>query len=431
MLENNKPRHNVRAQGKVRAAAPSADSRSSKSPDANVRMLNYLSMNASESEKYLLEQGANSSVRTSSAAAGMLETWLNSSATLAADADPLDETAFEGYWPKANFDDLCESYQADVDKAPEPVDGSGRAGRERAGLRGGGPETYLKNLRKRLAGGTVGTSGTGLKPERAVVAQSRELGGPVAIRLKPRLEITQNARGERIETYPNGASVIKDALGRVCEIISEKGISVLLSYDEKGHLASFVRADQRGTVHSRAEADKHGVLVRDSLGRVRAQGESMQVDACGCVSITREDGQFWSIDLIRSIHTERRLLPDEHGDWYSMTALFCSDGFRMATRFRKVSVRDDKNGVTILNSANAAAPALAFVPGEDSGSYRFYGRDGSMITFDSDAELHYLKPSQVRGPGSKVVPAEQRGKRQAGTAWEALREYVFNYLAAL
>lgn len=431
MLENNKPRHNVRAQGKVRAVAPPDDSRSTKSPDANVRMLNYLSMNASESEKYLLEQGANSSVRTSSAAAGMLETWLNSSATLGADADPLDETAFEGYWPKANFDDLGEGYQTDADTLSKPVDGSGRSGRERAGLRGGGPETYLKNLRKRLGGGTVGNSGAGLKPERAVVAQSRDLGGPVSIRLKPRLEITQNARGERIETYPNGASVIKDALGRVCEIISEKGISVLLSYDEKGHLASFVRADQRGTVHSRAEADKHGVLVRDSLGRVRAQGESMQVDACGCVSITREDGQFWSIDLIRSIHTERRLLPDEHGDWYSMTALFCSDGFRMATRFRKVSVRDDKNGVTILNSANADAPALAFVPGEDSGSYRFYGRDGSMITFDSDAELHYLKPSQVRGPGSKVVPVEQRGKRQAGTAWEALREYVFNYLAAL
>lgn len=458
MLQNDKPRHNVRAQGKVRAAAPPDDSRTSKSPDANVRMLNYLSLNASESEKYLLEQGANASVRSSSAAALMLETWLNSSTALGEGADPLDETAFEGYWPKASFEDDLTSgadsyysggssasstagFAADLSSISNGNSSGSEHQRPASSMRsvGGGPEAYLRSLRQRAKPGesnparrrdsaksnAKGDSTGPLVAGRGDYAVS----GPVAVRFKPRVtvEIAANGRGERIETYPNGARVIKDSVGRVHEIVSEKGISVLLSYDDKGHLSSFTRSDKRGTVHSRAEADKHGVLVRDSRGRVRAQGESMQVDACGCVSISREDGQFWSIDLIRSIHTERRLLPDEHGDWYSMTALFCSDGFRMATRFRKVSVRDDEYGVALGTSD----PSKAFVTGEDSGSYRFYGRDGSMITFDSDAELHYLKPSNVRGPGSRVVPAEQKGKRQAGTAWESLREYVFNYLAAL
>ena len=57
--------------------------------------------------------------------------------------------------------------------------------------------------------------------------------------------------------------------------------------------------------------------------------------------------------------------------------------------------------------------------------------DGSIIDFNSDSELEQLKPKNVLPPGSKPVPPAHRGKRQAGTAWEALREYVFNYLAAL
>lgn len=437
MFQSDKPRHTIRAQGKVRIVAPPGDSRTSNSANANVRMLNYLSVNASENEKYLLEQGANASVRTSSAAAGMLETWLNSGGYSvggeAGNSDELlDETAFEGYWPKANFEDEYDS--ADVDTTSKvrrrsversadrrvPVQNVRRSNQ---GVEG--PEAYLRSLRERNENRSRGKNRAG----DGAADDSRELNsGVVSMRLKPRIEIAPEGRGERIETYPNGAKVIKDSLGRVQEIRSEKGIAVALNYDDKGHLTSFTRSDKRGTVHSSAEADRHGVLVRDSRGRVRAQGESMQVDATGCVSITREDGQFWSMDLIRSIHTERRLLPDEHGEWYSMTALFCSDGFRMATRFRKVNVRDDGRSVQVL--VCEPEDSSAFIGG-DSGSYRFYGRDGSVITFDSDAELHYLKPSSVKGPGSRPVEADKRGKRQAGTAWEALREYVFNYLAAL
>lgn len=233
MLQNDKPRHNVRAQGKVRAAAPPDDSRTSKSPDANVRMLNYLSLNASESEKYLLEQGANASVRTSSAAAGMLETWLNSSTALGEGADPLDETAFEGYWPKASFeDDLtagADSYYSGGSSAASaaglvPDLGSTANGnasgseyqRSASSMRsaGAGPEAYLKSLRQRAKPGDSNPArrresaksnvqGDSTGPAALVSGRGDyAVSGPVAVRLKPRVtvEIAANGRGERIET---------------------------------------------------------------------------------------------------------------------------------------------------------------------------------------------------------------------------------------
>jgi len=129
---------------------------------------------------------------------------------------------------------------------------------------------------------------------------------------------------------------------------------------------------------------------------------------------------------VRSVHTERRLLPDANGQWISMTALFCSDGFRMTTRFRPVQRNEFQPDMQESLTSN-----VNFSGGEDSGSYRFYGRDGSIVDFASDSELEQLKPAHVSPPGSKKVPCSHQGKRQAGTAWESLREYVFNYLAAL
>ena len=123
----------------------------------------------------------------------------------------------------------------------------------------------------------------------------------------------------------------------------------------------------------------------------------------------------------------------------------------MTTRFRKVQALESEalnhcaranQGSSQSANARAASTSAAtakasnyvesdFSRAEDSGTYRFYGRDGSIIDFNSDSELEQLKPKNVLPPGSKPVPAAHRGKRQAGTAWEALREYVFNYLADL
>ncbi len=406
MLENNQPRHTVRAQGKARSFTHTEGGRV-----YDGRLLNYLSQNAAQQERSLLDETSVASVGSSSSAAQMLENWLNAGASSSQveerdDQDDFDVSAQEGYWPKTNFDD-------------EPNIHTERGRREVAGDHGpGGPGGFLRSLRSNAA--------------RVNNANNRNETETMAALLKTRPRIEMKAlsgankgnrqSGERVETFANGSRVVKDSIGRVQEIVSERGVSVVLRYDEKGHLISFVRSDPSGTVHSQGEADSNGVLVRDGRGRVKAQGESMQVDACGCVSIAREDGQFWSIDLVRSVHTERRLLPDANGQWISMTALFCSDGFRMTTRFRPVQ----RNAMS-----ESLATSVDFSGGEDSGTYRFYGRDGSIIDFSSDSELEQLKPAQVSPPGSKNVPAEHQGKRQAGTAWESLREYVFNYLAAL
>lgn len=232
-------------------------------------------------------------------------------------------------------------------------------------------------------------------------------------------------RGDRMETFPGGASMVKDGLGRVKEIRTTRGDRLEFYYDGKGHLVSFVRIDAQGNIHSRADQDRHGVLVRDGNGRVRAQGEAIHVDPFGCVSISRPDGQYWSLDLVRSVHIERRLLADEFGKWVSMTALFSADGFRMATRFSPVEqVKRTESELGTASGAGLVKPHLR----SGHGRYRFYGRDGSVIEFCSDRDLEQLKPSGVMPPGSRPVIDKHWGRRQAGTAWESLREYLSNYL---
>ncbi|CAN5368274.1 hypothetical protein BH11CYA1_BH11CYA1_30340 [soil metagenome] len=433
MLENNHPRHTVRAQGKARFASaadaaaiyPQGDRESGQDSFATQnkkygQLLNYLSKNASSGERQLLDHSSMAAVGSSSTGAQMLEAWLNSGTFSGQeDVDGLEQTAQEGYWPKTDFAASDDNLHFE------------RGRREAAGHHGaGGPGGFLRSIRNSRSLGNNR------------MADDSDISGITAsIKMRPRVEIRDGGNGRcSVETFPSGAKVVKDDIGRVQEIVSERGICVVLGYDEKGHLSSFVRHDASGVVHSQGEVDGPGVLVRDGRGRVKAQGESMQVDARGCVSIAREDGQFWSIDLIRSVHTERRLLPDANGDWISMTALFCSDGFRMTTRFRKVQGLESEALNNGGRQFNAAATVTSkpnniiesdFSRTEDSGTYRFYGRDGSIIDFNSDSELEQLKPKNVLPPGSKPVPAVHRGKRQAGTAWEALREYVFNYLAAL
>ncbi|HNH76251.1 MAG TPA: hypothetical protein PLF23_20860, partial [Candidatus Obscuribacter sp.] len=136
---------------------------------------------------------------------------------------------------------------------------------------------------------------------------------------------------------------------------------------------------------------------------------------------------YWSLDLVRSVHIERRLLADEFGKWVSMTALFSADGFRMATRFSPVDVEQVKgsqSGGGTVYGVELVKPHLR----SGHGRYRFYGRDGSVIEFCSDRDLEQLKPSGVMPPGSRPVVDKHWGRRQAGTAWESLREYLSNYL---
>jgi len=225
--------------------------------------------------------------------------------------------------------------------------------------------------------------------------------------------------GTRRERFDNGAELSKDALGRVVEVRASHGAMVQLRYDEEGQPDSFVRCNSDGETHSLGERGKHGVVVRDPQGRVRAAGESMAVDPAGCVSVRREDGQFWSLDLVRGVHIERRRVSIPDGDAHVLTAIFTSDGFRMVTRFQ---IAQDRRTET-----EACKQWLAEEP---SGTFRFYGRDGSVVQFDSEDDLVELRPSNVWQPGSRFVEQSWKGYHQAGTAWESVQEYVTNYLLA-
>lgn len=234
------------------------------------------------------------------------------------------------------------------------------------------------------------------------------------VRYKP--ELVTLPHGARRETFENGAVLIKDALGRVIEIHSTWGTILSIRYDDEGQPQAFVRRDGHYP-HSLGERDRHGVVVRDPEGRVRAAGESIAVDPSGCVSIRRFDGQFWSIDLVRGIHIERRNVADSEGNWYALTALFAFDGFRMVTRFQPLD-------------PNERADTHSCLSGQPTGRFRFYGRDGSMIQFESEDHLVQLTPAKVARPGTRKVDSAWRGYLQAGTAWESVQEYVTSYLLA-
>jgi len=221
--------------------------------------------------------------------------------------------------------------------------------------------------------------------------------------------------GRRLESLENGAKIIKDSLGRVIEVRSPLGPILRTRYDEHGHLRFFMRTDKAGNIQSYGECDKQGVVVHDPEGRVRAAGESMAIDRVGRLSIVRKDGQFWSIDLARGLHVERRQMVDEDGQWKAITAVFAYDGFRMVTRFQSMDGRefDEESG--------CFKPTIGAVVKEE---IRLYGRDGSCVQFDSEDAIEELRPSRVWPPASRAVDKKYRNRWQAGTAWQAVREYL-------
>lgn len=239
-------------------------------------------------------------------------------------------------------------------------------------------------------------------------------------------QIAGLAEGERIERFDNGAQLKKDALGRVTDIRSGLGTSICVSYDKDGQPQGFMRSDRNGLAHSLGERDRHGVVVRDTEGRVRAAGESMSVDPNGCLSVRRFDGQFWSLDLVKGLHIERRSIVGSDGSWNFLTAVFAADGFRMVTRFQSLKGDTSSN----VSHAGPAGDRFHWLAAEPSGTFRFYGRDGSVIQFQGEDDLSDLNPEQVWAPGSRAVEAIFRGRHQAGTAWDSVQEYVTSYLWA-
>lgn len=287
--------------------------------------------------------------------------------------------------------------------------------REHKGLPKAEPERFLDRL------GQVGNNAVAAdetpearRDQRSSVRESKQSrkNQPTTVPLR---------NGMRKEVFRDGSFVVKDAVGRVTEAHSHEGAVISYSYDDGGRLKSFVRADSKGQIHTTGVKDRHGVVVRDDHGAVRAQGDSMTVDSNGCVSIRKFDGQFWSLDVLRGIHIERRILEDVGGGWNCLTALLTSDGFRMVTRFQRLQE----------NKRESYRKYGDWLGSEEASKFRFYGRDGSMIQFDNDEDLEALRPSRIWSAGSRPVEREWVGRRQAGTAWEAVHRYISQYLSAL
>lgn len=222
-------------------------------------------------------------------------------------------------------------------------------------------------------------------------------------RPEPRVEIS--ADGWRLEVFDVGSKIVKDVLGRVVEVRSQFGDCLYFRYGLHGYMESVERVRGNGATHSNGQRDKHGVVVRDPEGRVRAAGETMSVDPRGCFYLHTFDGQFFSVDLVTGIHTERRKVMDDNGASRFVTSLFTHDGFRMATMFSAT-----KRGTEYGASAHSR--------------FRFYGRDGTLIEFASEDDLQQLRPNKVLRPASRPVSRDFPHKRQATTAWDAVYEYL-------
>jgi len=222
-------------------------------------------------------------------------------------------------------------------------------------------------------------------------------------RAEPRVEISPD--GWRLEIFAAGSKIVKDVIGRVIEVRSHYGDCLFFRYGEHGNIECFERICANGSNHSAGKWDKHGVVVRDPEGRVRAAGESMSVDPRGCFYVHTFDGQFFSVDLVTGVHTERRKISDDWGGFRFVTSLFTHDGFRMATMF----------GASKHGTEYGASEAPRF---------RFYGRDGTLIEFASEDDLQRLRPERVSAPATRRLCRTWPHRRQAKTAWDAVHEYL-------
>jgi hypothetical protein len=231
--------------------------------------------------------------------------------------------------------------------------------------------------------------------------------------------------GRRIESHENGAVLEKDELGRVTQIRASSGEIISIYYGRDGAPEGFVRTDAKGVLHSVAECDAQGVVLRDQNGRVRAAGESLSIDPLGRISICRSDGQYWSIDLARQMLSEKRRLADQNGKWTALTAVFAADGFRMMTLFQTLALAAGQASVRSYDEANRIWSSAAV----EAGHFRFYGRDGSTVEFGSEEGLAKLAPVHVSSPGVRQIDRHWRANHQAGTAWQSVHEYVVSYLA--
>lgn len=208
------------------------------------------------------------------------------------------------------------------------------------------------------------------------------------------------------EHHFDGGRIQTNGLKKIVEICSIAGDRITFQYSSAGELHAFTRFSPAGAVVSNGVDSDGRVVVKDASGRVLLNGEGMSLTASGCLTIGEGPGQTLSIDLLRAVYTERKLVESESGSRFALTAMFALDGFRTVTCFQP-----------LLNNGNGGR---AEESSQEQVFMRFYGRDGSMLSFDSEENLKSFSPSQIEPPGSKLVKSVFVEESPAHTAWDAV-----------
>jgi len=212
----------------------------------------------------------------------------------------------------------------------------------------------------------------------------------------------------RYEDTSQGARIIKDPLGRVLYVKSPRDIALSYTYDQAGRLVYWMKTDGAGHVHAIGECVYDNLIenkdrivtVRDGMGRIVSQGHSASVAPDGTLTVRRLDGQYWSVDIIRELSIERRAIDRSDVNWNFVTALMAEDGFRITSKFQALHTNDTTK-------------------------FRFYGRDGSVVQFDSEDSLMAKKPDNAYPAGSRDIHQQfsYHDGKKARTAWDAVYEY--------
>jgi hypothetical protein len=206
----------------------------------------------------------------------------------------------------------------------------------------------------------------------------------------------------QLQILERGAYIRRNSLKQIIEVCSSKGEKIGFGYSPDGNLRIFTRFSSNAEVQTLGVWEAEQVIIKDSAGNVILVGQSMDISETGCLTIRQSEKHVYSINLIQELYTERQELEWRDGEFYRLKAIFALDGFRMSTCFESgIEHYDDLKQRQLL--------------------LRFYGRDGSFLAFDSEANLRALEPLQSADRGTRAVQPNFIACLDGTTAWDSVK----------
>ena len=204
----------------------------------------------------------------------------------------------------------------------------------------------------------------------------------------------------QLQVFDRGAYIRRNSLRQIIEVCSQNGEKIGFGYSPEGSLRIFTRFSSTGEVQAIGVKDLDQVIVKDGGGNLLFVGESMEIAENGRLTVWQSDRRFFGIDLIHALYTEGLDIEGKSGTPFSLKAIFALDGFRMSTCFQSAQDRVE--------------------PGRGPLLMRFYGRDGSLLAFESSEKLQSLEPSQAAPEGTRAVNSNFAHHVGEKTAWDSV-----------